>query len=91
MKCYIQRLFLFLNGLGTTSFDWFWMALTSIFANVVVYFSCLTYLWFTKGTRETLLILLVGLLLIGATDQSTNFFKETVERLRPCYEPSLEG
>lgn len=86
-----HQLFLYLNGLGSDRFDWIWMGLTHILANATVYTFCLIYLFYKTGGKESAIILFIGLLLILATDQSTNFFKDTVQRLRPCHEPGLEG
>ncbi|MCY4161937.1 MAG: phosphatase PAP2 family protein [Flavobacteriaceae bacterium] len=86
-----ERVFLYLNNLGSDPFDWIWMGLTNILSNVTVYILCFIYLTYKLGIKQSCLILGVGLLLILATDQSTNFFKDAVQRLRPCHEPSLTG
>ncbi len=86
-----KQLFVYLNGLGSQPFDWIWLGLTHILSNVTVYLFCLVYLIYKSGIKHSTLILGIGLLLVLATDQSTNFSKDIIQRLRPCYEPSLEG
>ncbi len=86
-----KQLFIYLNGLGSQPFDWIWMGLTHVLSNSTVYVLCLIYLIYKSGIKNSTLILGIGLLLILTTDQSTNFSKDMVQRLRPCYDPSLEG
>ena len=38
-----------------------------------------------------MILLIFTLLLVLITDQFTNLFKDGFQRLRPCYEPALEG
>lgn len=86
-----QRLFLFLNHMGTPTFDGFWMLMTHKATNISLYL--LLALVYLKQTRlkSFLIILLTVALLILITDQVTNLFKYGFERLRPCHEPALAG
>lgn len=86
-----QRIFLFLNALGSSTYDGFWMMMTNILSNVVVYVLCSIYIYRVFGLKTVLIVLLLVGLLILVTDQTTNFFKISVGRLRPCYEPELDG
>lgn len=86
-----QRLFLFLNALGSSTYDGFWMMMTNILSNVVVYVLCSIYIYRVFGLKTVLIVLLLVGLLIIITDQTTNFFKISIGRLRPCYEPELDG
>ncbi len=86
---YDQQLLLYLNGLGESGYDWFWMLLTHKATNAVVYLSM--SLLYAKKYGWVSFLYLFGwtLLLIGFTDQVTNGFKYGFERLRPCHEPGI--
>jgi undecaprenyl-diphosphatase len=86
-----QRLFIFLNQLGSPTFDSFWMLMTQKETNVFLYLF-LSFLFLKKNhLRPFLKLLLFTSLLILVTDQTTNLFKYGFERLRPCHDPALEG
>jgi len=78
-------LFLFLNGLGTSFFDPFWMLMTHKATNFAVYLVLLFWFYHFKGMKQTLFLLLGVGALILVTDQITNVFKNGFERLRPCH------
>ena len=86
-----QALFLFFNGLGTQPYDSFWLLMTHKATNAVVYLSLALWCGFRFGWSFFLSVLLIGIILIGCTDQITNLFKYGFERLRPCHEPDLNG
>lgn len=86
---YDEQLFLWLNNLGTNTFDSFWLFITHKFSAIPLYLVLLV-LCFTKlGWKKTLLVLAFVALLITATDQLANVFKYSFERLRPCHNPNL--
>ena len=78
-------LFLFINGLGTSFFDPFWMLMTHKATNFAVYLVLLFWFYHFKGMKQTLFLLLGVGALILVTDQITNVFKNSFERLRPCH------
>ena len=78
-------LFLFLNGLGSPSFDALWMMITHKASNFVVYIILLLWYYRSKGYKSALFLLLAVGALILVTDQVTNMFKYGFERLRPCH------
>ena len=87
---YDKELFLFLNNLGSTNWDGFWLGYTNK-VHWIPFYLLLLYLMFKKLERRTfLLIVLLAPLMILFTDQITNLFKDGFERLRPCQEESLE-
>ncbi len=88
---YDQQLFLYLNRLGTQPWDGFWMGLSNKWVSMPVYLLLLFLSYRQFGLKKTLVMILALTLLITATDQLSNFFKYGLQRLRPCYEPSLEG
>ena len=88
-----SKLFLFLNNLGTTKFDAFWLSLSKIEANILMYlFLILLFFHIKKLSPKFLYIfylLFVIALMITVTDQGANFFKDSFQRLRPCYNESI--
>jgi len=85
-----KNLFLYLNNLGNSSFDLFWMTLTNKKVNVFVYLTATLFFFLKTKNYKTLLFLLLGIgILILITDQTTNFFKAGFERLRPCHNTSI--
>lgn len=87
-----RSVFLFLNNLGTESWDGFWLLITKQI-NWIPIFLIILYLVFKNyGWRHSILIILMIGLLMLITDQSTNyFFKFHFERLRPGSNPDLVG
>ena len=88
-----SKLFLFLNNLGTTKFDAFWLSLSKIEANIVMYLFLIFLFFHIKKLRPKFLyifyLLFVIALMITITDQGANFFKDSFQRLRPCYNESI--
>ncbi|PIF00231.1 MAG: phosphatase PAP2 family protein [Maribacter sp.] len=84
-----KEVFLFLNGLGTPTWDGFWMFATNKLGSIPVYLALLILVYRQLGLRKTLLVLGTVAILILATDQLANFFKYGVQRLRPCYDPRI--
>ncbi|CAM3889869.1 phosphatase PAP2 family protein [Flavobacterium sinopsychrotolerans] len=85
------ELFVFLNSLGSETFDGFWLFITRQ-SNWVPFFLLLLYLIFKKlGAKQTLYLLLFVAVLITITDQTTNLFKNGFQRLRPCNNPEINS
>lgn len=86
---YDVRLFVFLNGLGSETYDGLWLLITKQ-TNWIPLFLVLLYLIFKKlGTKQTLYLLLFVAVLVAFTDQVTNLFKNGFQRLRPCNNPEI--
>lgn len=80
-------LFLYLNGLGTSTWDGFWMFVTGKWNAIPLYALLLFLLYKKLGLKNTLLTLVVVAILITITDQVSKYFKyELMLRLRPCYD-----
>lgn len=86
-----KELFLFLNNLGTPNWDAFWMFVTNKWSAIPLYALLLGLTFKQYGLKRTLVILVSVALMIVVTDQLSNFFKYGVQRLRPCYNPELDG
>lgn len=84
-----RQAFLFLNGLGTETWDAFWMFMTDSITAIPLYLVLLVLTYRAFGVKKTLLILVAVALLITCTDQLSNFFKYGVQRLRPCHDPEI--
>ncbi|MFV8368293.1 phosphatase PAP2 family protein [Flavobacterium sp. LB2R40] len=85
------ELFVFLNGLGSETFDGLWSFITRQ-SNWIPLFLLLLYVIFKKlGAKQTLYLLLFVAVLVTFTDQSTNLFKNGFQRLRPCNNPQINS
>jgi len=86
-----QHLFVFLNGLGSESYDGLWLILTKQ-TSWIPLFLILLYIIFNKlGTKQTLYLLLFVAILVVLTDQTANVFKNGFQRLRPCNNPEINS
>ena len=79
-----RSLLLYLNNLGTPSWDGFWLVVTNKLTFIPLYL-VLIYLIAKRFTIKEIVILVLTIAgMILFTDQITNLFKFTFERLRPC-------
>ena len=88
-----SKLFLYLNNLGTSKFDIFWISLSKIEANILMYFFLILLFFYIQKIRPKLIFIfylfLIIALMIAITDQGANIFKDSFQRLRPCYNESI--
>ena len=88
-----SKLFLYLNNLGTSKFDIFWISLSKIEANILMYLFLILLLFYIQKIRPKLIyifyFIFVIALMITITDQGANIFKDSFKRLRPCYNESI--
>lgn len=86
-----KELFLFLNGLGSESYDGFWKIITKQI-NWAPFILVVFYLIQRKiGWKNLGIVILFLAVLIAFTDQITNLFKYSFERLRPCNDTDVNG
>lgn len=86
-----RSVFVYLNSLGSETFDPFWRLITNQLSWIPV-FAILLYLAFKRlGWRHAVLVILMVAVVVAVTDQSVNLIKNTIQRLRPVNEPALEG
>jgi undecaprenyl-diphosphatase len=85
-----RDLFLFLNGLHSTWLDpvMLWISNALVW---IPFYVVLLYLVYRRYGMRALWVLLVVALMIGASDQLANLFKDGVHRLRPSQDPALAG
>ncbi len=86
-----KQLFIYLNTLGSETWDDFWMFLTNQF-NWTPFFLLLFFLLFKAyGWKKGLLLIVVTALLVTFSDQFVNFIKDYFGRLRPNNDPSINN
>lgn len=91
---YDIEFFLYLNNLGTTKYDKFWILLSEIEANIFFYLLALgIFIYYSKTKLNSKLIFLLTfiIILILIADQTSNLSKDFFERLRPCYNESIKS
>lgn len=86
-----KELFLFLNGLGSESFDGFWKIITKQIYWSPLFIGVFYLIQKKVGWKGLGIIILFLAALITFTDQITNLFKYSFERLRPCNNPEFDG
>ena len=87
---YDKELFLFLNNLGSTTWDNVWLVITNKWSFVPMYVVLLVFIHKKLGMKSMWMAVLVIVLMIAFTDQITNLFKHTFQRPRPCREEALQ-
>lgn len=89
-----SKLFLYLNNLGTPEFDSFWITLSKVEANILMYLFLICLFFYVQKIRPKFLnvfyLIFVIALMITITDQGANLFKDSFQRLRPCYNESIK-
>ena len=89
---YDTELFLYLNNLGSPSWDGLWLVITHKLTFVPLYAILLFLIYKKLGAKTLLLLVVVIALMITFTDQITNLFKYVlVKRPRPCREEDLQA
>ena len=81
---YDQELFLFLNGLGTETWDGFWLVVTNKLSSIPLYALLLFFIYQKYGVKGLLITMVVVAAMITCTDQISDFFKNYIQRPRPC-------
>ncbi len=85
------NLLIYLNNLGTESWDGFWLQFTEKITHLPFMLVMAFLLFKLLGTKRFVVSLLVITIMITATDQLTNLAKYGFQRPRPCRVPELEG
>ena len=91
LNLFDTELFLFFNGMHNSFFDGFMYAFTQIFVWIPLYASVIYLLIKTKKYDALWLILFLVLCIVICDQISSGIIKNTVQRLRPSHEPSLDG
>lgn len=80
---YDKQLLVYLNNLGSESFDGVWLLITNQFYLAPIFLFIFYLLWKKIGWKNLWIVLLFIALIIMVCDQTTNLFKYTFQRLRP--------
>ncbi|MCK0108990.1 phosphatase PAP2 family protein [Flavobacteriaceae bacterium S0825] len=88
---YDTELFIFLNSLGSSTWDGLWLVITNKLTFIPLYTILLYLIYKRLGWKTFLLLVFVIAAMITFTDQITNLFKDGFQRPRPCRESELEG
>ena len=86
-----KKAMIFLNTLGNSSFDQFWILVSETWFWIPLYVIFIYLLSKNYSKKSLFYILLFVALGITVSDQVANIFKYGFQRLRPCHDPSLEG
>ena len=88
---YDKDLFLFLNNLGSSTFDGLWLVITNKLTFIPLYAILLYLIYRHLGWKALLLLIVVIAAMITFTDQVTNLFKDGFQRPRPCRADGVEN
>ena len=96
-----KNLLIFLNSFGSDQFVQFWLIITNKYTHIPLYFFLLITLFkklkkqFNLGKKNLLKLYLIYvssvIFLIFVSDQLSNFFKNTFQRLRPCHDDQIQS
>lgn len=81
-----QQALLYLNGLGSTTFDQFWKLVSDKWIWIPLYVIFLYYVVKVFPKRSIIYILIFIALGVTASDQLASLFKNGIMRPRPCHE-----
>ena len=85
------ELLIYLNGLGTPTWDGFWMFMTTSVTSFPIYLLAAFFVYKYYGVKKMLYSLLFLAILITISDQLANLFKYGFGRLRPCFNEEVQG
>lgn len=83
------ELLIFLNNLGTPQWDGFWLFMSNKFSAIPLYGLLLYFTYKQLGFKKTFVAVIFIVLLIAASDQTSNLFKYGFKRLRPCHNENI--
>lgn len=84
-----KELMVQLNGLGTESWDQFWILATNQLSWIPLYLVFFYLIFKSLGWKKGLALVVLTAVLITFSDQFTVFLKDSFERLRPNRDPSV--
>jgi undecaprenyl-diphosphatase len=85
-----KQLLVYLNSLGSTTYDPFWLFITKQ-SSWTPFFLVLLYFVYKKlGTKQSAILLLFIAVLLTANNEITELFKAHFQRLRPCNDLAIK-
>ena len=91
MEAVDSQLFLFLNGLHTEWLDTVMVSITEMWPWIPIYLLLLYMVFKQYGKRGWWVLLAVAVLILCSDQLSAHVCKPLFHRLRPCFNPDLEG
>ncbi|WP_299436377.1 phosphatase PAP2 family protein [uncultured Maribacter sp.] len=85
-----QELFVYLNSLGSTPYDFFWITVTTIQNWIPVFIIFFVIITLKYPKKEALFVVLTVVALAIFITQLTDVVKHAVERLRPNNTPEIK-
>ncbi len=79
-----EQLFLYLNNLGSTQWDGFWLVITDQWMSLPVYVILALLLWKKTGFKKTFISMVVLFAMLVVTYAFSQLVKYGVARPRPC-------
>jgi undecaprenyl-diphosphatase len=79
-----KNLLIYLNNLGSETWDGLWLVITNKLSSIPLYALLLFLIYKKLGVKYLLAIVFVIAAMITFTDQITNVFKDGFMRARPC-------
>lgn len=86
---YDKQLLVYLNGLGTETWDMFWLSITDQLSWIPLYLLFFYLIFKSFGWKKGVALLLLTAVLVTFSDQFTVFLKNYFERLRPNRDPQI--
>lgn len=86
-----RELMVQLNGLGSESWDQFWILATNQMSWIPLYLIFFYLIFSLLGWKKGLALVLLTAVLITFSDQFTVFLKDSFERLRPNNDPAVNS
>jgi len=86
-----KELLIYLNSLGSETFDSFWMLVTNQFNWIPLFLFMFFLIFRAYGWKKGLVLVLVAAFLVTFSDQFVNLIKDYFARLRPNNDPSLNN
>jgi len=87
---YDVTLFIYLNNLGSETWDMLWQIITNKFTFFPLYAILLYIVYKNYGLKGMFVIVFSAALMITFADQLANLFKHGFQRPRPCQEEGLQ-
>ena len=85
------NLLIYLNNLGSSSWDSFWIYITKQEHWIPLFLVLLFFIFRKSGVKKGIYVVLLIAVLIAITNGFTDYVKNTVERLRPCNVDTLKN
>ena len=86
-----KELLIFLNGLGSPTFDGLWLMITKPLYWAPIFLLIFYLLQKKLGWKNFGYYIFFTALLVLLCDQTANLFKHSFERLRPCNDEEIKG